>query len=326
VAGFSSSDYGVYGSSSTGIGVAGTTASGADTDAGVQGSSSTTDATGVKGIANNGTGAIGVYGQSYDGEGVRGYSDSGTGAYGISISGFGVHGYNVYSGNGGGGVWGESDDGNGVYGTSSGPPSTAGVYGYSTDGKGVHGESVNFVGVWGESTNGSAGFFVGDVDITGDLSVGGSCTGCLGPNKIDHPLYPANKYLSHATVQSQDMMNIYNGNVTTDARGEAVVQLPDWFEALNRDFRYQLTVMGQFAQAIVAQEIKDNRFTIQTDKPNVKVSWQVTGIRSDPYSNAHPISVEEDKPADERGKYIHPEVYGEPETKGIYYRQHPGDR
>ena len=50
------------------------------------------------------------------------------------------------------------------------------------------------------------------------------------------------------------MMNIYNGNVITDANGEAVVALPEWFEALNRDFRYQLTVIGQFAQAIVAEK------------------------------------------------------------------------
>jgi hypothetical protein len=69
--------------------------------------------------------------------------------------------------------------------------------------------------------------------------------------------------------------------VTADANGEAVVELPDWFEALNRDFHYQLTVIGQFAQAIVASEIANGQFTIKTDKPSVKVSWQVTGIRQD---------------------------------------------
>jgi hypothetical protein len=106
------------------------------------------------------------------------------------------------------------------------------------------------------------------------------------------------------------MMNIYNGNVTTDAGGLATVELPDYFEALNRDFRYQLTVIGQLAQAIVAQEIENNRFVIQTDKPKVKVSWQVTGIRHDAYANAHRIQVEEDKPEAERGTYLHPELFG----------------
>ena len=33
---------------------------------------------------------------------------------------------------------------------------------------------------------------------------------------IDHPLDPANKYLSHCSVESPDVMNLYNGNV---ARG-----------------------------------------------------------------------------------------------------------
>jgi hypothetical protein len=120
------------------------------------------------------------------------------------------------------------------------------------------------------------------------------------------------------------MMNIYNGNVTTDGKGEAVVTLPDWFEALNRDFRYQLTTIGRQADAWVAREIEGNTFAIQTDKPNVKVSWQVTGVRQDPYANAHRIPVEEDKPADERGKYLHPEEWSRPESLGVEYERVQG--
>jgi hypothetical protein len=116
------------------------------------------------------------------------------------------------------------------------------------------------------------------------------------------------------------MMNIYNGNVTTDANGDAVVKLPDYFEALNKDFRYQLTVIGQFAQAVVSSKVKDNRFTIKTDKPNVEVSWQVTGIRKDPYAEKNRIPVEEDK-GEDRGKYLHPNEWGQPETTGINYER-----
>ena len=105
------------------------------------------------------------------------------------------------------------------------------------------------------------------------------------------------------------MMNVYNGNITTDAHGLATIVLPDYFEALNRDFRYQLTVIGQFAQAIVANEIRHNRFTIRTTRPGVKVSWQVTGIRQDAWANAHRIPVEEDKSPRERGTYLHPELF-----------------
>jgi hypothetical protein len=130
-------------------------------------------------------------------------------------------------------------------------------------------------------------------------------------------------------VESPDMMNVYNGNVTTGGNGEATVVLPDWFSALNSDFRYQLTVVGdRFAQARIASKIKDNRFTIATDKPNVEVSWQVTGIRHDPYANAHRIPVEQDKPAEERGKYLHPTEWGQPESLGVDYdeRQRVGIR
>jgi hypothetical protein len=105
------------------------------------------------------------------------------------------------------------------------------------------------------------------------------------------------------------MMNIYNGNIVTDRHGVATVELPTYFEALNQDFRYQLTVIGQFAQAIVAREIANNHFTIKTSKPSVKVSWQVTGVRHDAYAEAHRIQVEENKPGEERGTYLHPELF-----------------
>ena len=57
-----------------------------------------------------------------------------------------------------------------------------------------------------------------------------------------------NKYLCHSFVEPPDMMNIYNGNVMTDGSGYAVVEMPAWFESLIRDFRYQLTPVGQFAR------------------------------------------------------------------------------
>jgi len=119
------------------------------------------------------------------------------------------------------------------------------------------------------------------------------------------------------------MMNIYNGNVVTDANGDAVVPLPEWFETLNRDFRYQLTVIGQFAQAIVTAEVANHQFSIKTDKPAVKVSWQVTGIRQDAWANAHRIPVEEQKNVRERGHYLSPELYGASEEAGIEWHAIP---
>ena len=158
---------------------------------------------------------------------------------------------------------------------------------------------------------------------TGTVNVNGTFTAGDKKFKIDHPLDPANKYLYHTSVESSEMMNIYTGNVTTGGDGLATVQLPDWFEALNRDFRYQLTVIGQFAQAIVASEISQHQFSIRTDKPNVKVSWQVTGIRHDAYANANSIPVEVEKSSADRGRYLYPEAFGQPASARIGYEAPP---
>jgi hypothetical protein len=165
---------------------------------------------------------------------------------------------------------------------------------------------------------GEAGFFNGRVHVNGTLSKSS------GTFKIDHPLDPANKYLSHSFVESPDMMNIYNGNVTLDAAGEAWVELPKWFKALNRDFRYQLTPIGAPGPNLyIAEKISDNRFKIAGGKPGSEVSWQVTGVRQDLYANANRVVVEEEKPAVERGYYLHPELYGQPAEKNIYLARHP---
>jgi hypothetical protein len=162
-----------------------------------------------------------------------------------------------------------------------------------------------------------AGQFVGNVDIQGTLSKSS------GSFKIDHPLDPDRQYLYHSFVESPDMMNVYNGNALLDEAGEAWIELPAWFEALNRDFRYQLTCIGGFAPVFVAEEIVANRFRIAGGRPGLKVSWQVTGVRQDRYANAHRIPVEEVKPVDEQGLYIHPELWGQPEDRSVSFATAP---
>ena len=141
--------------------------------------------------------------------------------------------------------------------------------------------------------------------------------------KIDHPLDPENKYLYHAAIESSEVLNIYSGNVTTDNNGQAVIALPNWFEAINQDLRYQLTVIGTFAQAIVGEKVKNNRFIIKTNAANVEVSWQVTGVRSDAAMHNHPFKVEQDKPERERGHYLSPDAYNQPEEKRIEWARNP---
>jgi hypothetical protein len=112
-------------------------------------------------------------------------------------------------------------------------------------------------------------------------------------------------------------MNIYNGIVTLGKDGSAVVTLPDWFEALNREFRYQLTCIGGFAPVYVAKKVDGNRFKIAGGKPGMEVSWQLTGVRKDAHAEANRIQVEEMKPVAERGSYLYPEAFGKSAEKGV---------
>lgn len=237
------------------------------------------------------TQGIGIVGSGGN-VGVQGEGQSSSGTDQV----FGLYGA-AYSSDTSIGVYGRAsvfDENNAVFGGAK-----YGVLGFAQGG------DVNFgvYGVGGVATTTSyAGYFDGNVQITGSISKS------MGTFKIDHPLDPANKYLYHSFVESPDMMNVYNGNATTDANGYVTVTLPGYFEALNKDFRYQLTVIGgTFAQAIISKKVSGNKFQIRTSEPNTEVSWQVTGIRHDAYADAHRVQPEVEKEAANRGKYLNPE-------------------
>jgi hypothetical protein len=158
-------------------------------------------------------------------------------------------------------------------------------------------------------------------NTTGKVWVNGDFT-ALGAKlfTMDYPLDPANKTLAHAAIESNEVMNLYSGNITTDASGKATVSLPEYFEAINKDFRYQLTVLGgTFAQAIISKEISNNKFEIATNQPNVKVSWEVKGVRNDARMKMNPFTAVQDKPAAQKGKYLDPKSHNQPESKGVTY-------
>jgi hypothetical protein len=288
---------------------------------------------------------VGVQGESDSGYGVSGQSNNLSGVIGISSSNTGSDSAGVLGiCSGCYGVLGKSTNGVGVRAESN----NIALDVESTNFRGV--QAVGKIGVWSNTTSsdpneaavlgvaaagaaGAAGIaarFLGNVRIEafngpqpGNLAVAGTVSKGAGSFKIDHPLDPQNQYLYHSFVESPDMMNIYNGNITTDENGEATVALPDYFDALNRDFRYQLTVIGTFAQAIVAEKIKGNRFVIKTNAANVEVSWQVTGIRQDAFANKNRIPIEEEKSEAERGFYLHPDAHGQSEERGIQYARDP---
>lgn len=251
----------------------------------------------VSGVYGPGGGAAfdatGVYGESkpqdyygYGGKFVGGY----VGAKG-SVEATGGEAYY--------GLQGTCDGGPGnnfgVVGQATGSGANFGIYGYAS------GSGINW-----------AGYFDGDVNVTGTFYNPASAL------LIDHPLDPAEQYLRQPAVHSSEMKNIYDGVVALDGAGEAWVELPDWFDALNTDFRYQLTSIGAPGPNLyVADEVAGNRFRIAGGVPGMKVSWLVTGVRHDAHARANPIAVEEHKREDESGMYLQPEAHGVSPALGI---------
>jgi hypothetical protein len=166
-------------------------------------------------------------------------------------------------------------------------------------GGGPHGPGDYALAVGANNGLTRSAFVAFDVAIAGNLGVSGTKN-----FRIDHPLDPANKYLDHAAIESSEVLNLYSGNALLNENGETRIELPAWFEALNTDFRYQLTAIGAPGPNLyVAEEINHNGFRIAGGTPGMKVSWQVTCQRNDAHMKAHPFVAETDKPASERGHY-----------------------
>lgn len=275
-----------------------------------------------------------------------------------AVSGAGVLGINnksiIVSFNGGAGVTGiDSSFGSGVIGASY-ANAGEGVFGtaFSTNGVGVVG-TANLgtapIGVYGVIPTGVAGAnnsigTVGDNQTTGTSAVGVLGQELAAPNGatryavfsngdlaasgtktfvIDHPLDPANKYLKHFSIESNEVLNIYRGNATLNASGEAEVQMPSYFESVNNtNISYNLTAIGQNASVYVKQELTNGKFTIGGGAPGMKVSWTIYAERNDPYMQQNPDArlVEINKPVDAAGKYLMPSLYGQPAESGVYYR------
>src|SRR5215213_3362128 len=231
-----------------------------------------------------------------------GASPSGIGVFGNSPSGWGVLGTSPR----------DTGRGTGVMGFGG----RAGVAGSSDTGAGMDGESTSGfgVGVYGRCFNPDpllnhvGGYFDGGIKVVNGLK----------PFTIDHPLDPQNRYLVHTSVESSEMKNVYDGVVQLDEDGEAWVDLPEWFEALNGDFRYQLTAVGGAAPNLhVADEVSENRFKIAGGQEGMRICWQLTGTRKDPWAAANPFEVEQEKPEEDRGRYLDPSLYGAPEEQRV---------
>jgi hypothetical protein len=322
----------------------------------ISGASASTSGTGILGEATATTGeAYGVIGRSasQSGRGVFGEATASSGnTYGMygrasSTSGVGVFGEatatsgNTYgivgraSSTSGVGVLGEATatTGNTYGGLFQNPSSSgAGVYGYAQATTGT-----NF-GVVGRSESPSGRGVVGVAEASTGTNYGvlgrtnssangwgvyaGGRLGASGTKsfQIDHPLRPETHFLNHFCIEAPEPYNLYRGTVTLDANGEAWVQLPDYFEAINRDASYHLTPIGAAMPNLhVAVEIQGNRFKIAGGAPFKKVSWEVKAVRNDPWVQQYGYQTEQEKPKEYQGLYLHPELYGQPKERGIFY-------
>jgi hypothetical protein len=345
----SGTTYGVYGesTSTSGRGVYGLASATSGLTYGVYGRSDSTSGTGVFGYAYATSGAAwGVYGRSDSTSGLGVFGDAtatGGFTYGVygrsdSTSGTGVFGYAYATSGTTYGVYGQSTStsGRGVYGWASATSgATFGVYGVSdsTSGTGVFGyayaTSGAAWGVWGRtSSTTSTAYGVFCEEPAGGaghaLHASGSVSATIKLFQIDHPLSPETHYLNHFCTEGPEPYNIYRGTVVLDANGEAWVQLPDYFEAINRDPSYHLTAVGApMPNLHVAVEIQGNRFKIAGGVPGKKVSWEVKAIRNDRYVQQYGYQTEQEKEDEIKGKYLHPELYGQPKERGIHYRPEP---
>lgn len=195
------------------------------------------------------------------------------------------------------------------------------------------------IGVFAQSATGAGGAGIGAYGFGGDFGViggtnGGNNLGLFSTTDfaangtkaflIDHPLDPANKTLRHFCIESDEVLNMYRGIIELGANGEAIIELPDYFDAININPSYQLTAIGTATQPYVLSEISNNQFVV-AGAPNTKVSWTVHAQRNDPtiqYFNStidnYTTNVRMKRPH-EVGKYFTPEAYGQSKEQGIFY-------
>lgn len=325
---------GVNLSPNQGYGVIGEVNATSGTNYGVRGSIQSTSGSGVHGRADALAGTtIGTSGASASssGKGIYGYASSTTGTnYGGFFESNSSSGRGIYANatrlsgqTYGAQILAQSSNAIAISGDAT-AASGATFGGYfvsrSTGGQAVHGVATAAsgitYGVVGEvgSAAGYGLYFLGRLAGSGTKSF-----------RIDHPHDPLNKYLLHYCAEGPEPRNVYQGTVTTDGKGVAWVELPSYYQEINRDPQYQLTVVEDkastsFVQVKVARKIKGNQFMIMSSAPNVEVSWRIDAIRNDRFVQKHGAPVEEAKEGVEKGKYQDSSLYGAPPEMGMRYR------
>lgn len=206
---------------------------------------------------------------------------------------------NAYTGNGYGGVFiSANGDGLIAWGDSG---NNSGVYGYAGSGDGLIGET-------GDPVADYAIIGFGDMAATGAKFF-----------VIDHPIEPGNKILRHFSMESDEPLLVYRGMEKFDKNGEVVVQLQDYISAININYTYNLTPVGEYMPVFISKEVDDKGlFIISGGKEGAFVSWTLYGQRHDAYFQKYPekLNPEVNKSAEQIGKFLDPRSHSKPLNKG----------
>lgn len=303
----------------------------------------TSNVDGIRGEVSN-AGAGPAYGGNFyaagTGTGNRfGVFGSATAPSGSANTAFGSYGYSSHDGTGVayGGNFYASGTGTGtkygVRGIATHPSISVnpfyGIYGWGSNaGSGAayggcfHASGVGSgtkYGVYSSASGGGtiyAGYFEGNVVVTGSLSKGG------GSFLIDHPLDPQNKTLRHNFVESPENLCLYRGKVKLNSSGEGKVEMPTYFKALTKETEatVTLTSIGRPFNSGYEWSGDCTEFTVYGD-PNREVSYIVMADRDDPVMKQLYKPVEEDKGNGNftKGKLLYPKAYGYSENMGEDY-------
>lgn len=290
--------------SSTGVGLISNTTNPANTFSPIQANTNSSSNT-VASIIGNSTGtAWGIAGQA------DGNSNAEAALYGSNLRTSGGHGVLGIGFNGIVGQTGQST-GFAVYGENLDNVAPLG------NGVGIGGKG--YYGVLGEDRYLGAQAGAYGIYANGNLGATGTKT-----FRIDHPQDPENKFLRHFSIESNEVLNVYRGTTTFDANGNALVQLPSYFNSINRNVSYQLTPVGAYMPLFVKEKVTDNnQFVISGGLAGKEVSWAVYAERNDLYLQQNPQqrTVEIEKRAHEKGLYLMPYLYNASEDKALFNNQ-----
>ena len=283
----------------TGVAILANSTNTANTFSTVQSSTSATSTLASAVVGNTDGAAYGVSGQADAG------STTAAAVYGSNLRTTGGHGVLGIGVNGAVGQTSYSQ-GYGVYGENFDAVAPLG------NGVGVAGKG--YWGVVGEDRY--LGAILGAYGVFSNGDFGGSGAKYF---VIDHPQDPANKYLRHACIESNEILNMYRGNASFESNGEAIVTLPGYFEEININYSYHLTPVGKYAPLFIKSKIKDGKFVVAGGEAGMEVSWTVYAERNDPYLQNFPDrkTMSYDKEEWNKGKYLRPELYGQKDEKRI---------